>query len=67
MHEIAYSNLFQHQIAPSEIWDTTWPEYLLAIISFQDQSEEVRKSDEPVDGRGALQRILQARDRVTSR
>lgn len=45
----------------------TWPEYLLAVISWQNLSEDEEKSDEPVSGSEALRRIRRARDSVTSK
>lgn len=45
----------------------TWPEYLLAVISWQSQNEDSEASSEPLSAGEAASRIRRARDRVTSR
>jgi len=52
---------------PSEIGTLTWPQYLTLIIGSLDDGDNSANSDNtPVDGRGALERIMRARDSVTS-
>ena len=46
----------------------TWPEYLLAVISWQRQADvEDATPAEPVSGIEAMRRIRAARDSVTSK
>jgi hypothetical protein len=44
----------------------TWPEYLMAVISWQQQQESEEEETEPVSGIEAMRRIRAARDSVTS-
>jgi hypothetical protein len=68
MNEAAFCNLVQLGMQPSEIRELTWPQYLTLIIgSIEDEDDNSTNSDStPVDGRGALERIMRARDSVTS-
>jgi hypothetical protein len=67
LQQVAYTNLLQHHIPPAQIWETTWPEYLLAVIGWQQQHPSENKAGESVTPQEAARRIRERRAQLNRR
>jgi hypothetical protein len=67
MWQVAYTNLLQHDLGPDVIWETSWPEYLLAVISWQQQHTPAEATPESVTVEEAARRVRERRQELRRR